>query len=128
MLLRVCSRSLIRSLALHPALCRFRKAKQFPFYSLESSNSAGLFYGVAYAARECESTSTRVPAVASHPARLAVSRKAGRCARMCTSTPRVRPVRVACKVEIRRTTPYYVVLAKWVGTDGSAPPASESDP
>jgi len=40
-------------------------------------------------------------------------------AHACLNTPRVRSVRVACKVEIR-TTPYYVVLAKWAGTDGSA--------
>lgn len=55
-------------------------------------------------------------------------RPAGAHACSMSSTPRVRPVRVACKVEIRRTTPYYVVPAKWAGTDGSAAPASEADP
>ena len=81
-----------------------------------------LFYRVAYATRKCESTSTRVPAVASRRVAHRSSRRRERPvgAHACMSTLRVHPVRVACKVEIRRTTPYYVVLAKQAGTDVSA--------
>lgn len=67
-----------------------------------------MFGRVAYATRKYESTSICVPAIASHSVRR--ERPAG--AHACMSTPRVHSVRVACKVEIRRTTPYYVVLAK----------------